>query len=74
MTGPWQALVAEVRIGGHKLSIAFGRVVDLSEGLTIQSERVGKRDGGYLVIRVFANVGCCGHNRTSDLGNGDLAR
>jgi hypothetical protein len=74
MTGPWQALVAEVRIGGHKLSIAVGREVDRSERLTVQSEREGKRDGGYLVIPVIANVGCSRHNRTSDLGNGDLAR
>jgi len=74
MTRPRQALVGEGRIGGHKLSIAVGREVDRSEGLTVQGERERKRDGGDRVISVIANVGCARHNRTSALGDADLAR
>ena len=74
MTGPRQALVVVVRVGCHKLSIAVGREINRSERLTVQSEREGKCDGGYLVIPVIANVGCARHNRTSALGDAYLAR
>jgi hypothetical protein len=65
--GPWQALVAEGRIGSHKLRIAVGRQIDRSEALVVQREWEGKRDGGYPIILVIADVSRAWHDAAADL-------
>ena len=74
MGGPRQALVGKGRIGGHELRIAVGRQVDASEGLAVQGEREGQRDGGYFIIPVIANIHGARHDAYRDLGYTDLAR
>ena len=74
MVGPRQAAVSKGRICGCELSIAVGRQVNAGEGLVVQGEREGQRDGGDLIVSVITNVGCARHDRTSDLGYSDLAR
>ena len=74
MAAPRQALVGEGRIGGHKLRIAVGRQVNAGEGLVVQGEREGQRDGGDRIIPVIAYIHGAGHDRTGDLGYADLAR
>ena len=74
MGGPWQALIGERRISGRELGIAIGRKVDRGEGLVVQGEREGQRDGGDRIIPVIAYIHGARHDRTSDLGYADLAR
>ena len=64
---PWQALVGEGRIGGHKLCIAVGRQIDRGEGLVVQAVREGQRDGGYRIIPVIADVGRAWHDGAANL-------
>ena len=74
VTGPWQALIGEGRIRSCELRIAVGGQVDRGEGLVVQGEREGQRDGGYRIISVIAYIHGARHDRTSDFGYADLAR
>jgi hypothetical protein len=65
--GPRQALVGKGRIGGCELRVAVGRQIDRGEGLIVQRVREGQRDGGYLIIRVVADVGRAWHDAAADL-------
>ena len=65
--GPGQALVGKRGIRSHELGVAVGRQIDRSECLAVQGEWKGKRDGGYLVIPVIANVGGARHNASGYL-------
>ena len=67
MGGPWQALVGEGRVRSHELGVAVGRQIDRGEGLAVQGEWEGKRDGGYLVIPVITDVGGARHNASGYL-------
>jgi len=71
---PRQALVGKACIGRRELCIAVGRQVDRGEGLIVQSEREGQRDGGNRVIPVIAYVHSARHDRTGELGYADLTR
>jgi hypothetical protein len=64
-------LVGEGGVRSHELGIAVGRQIDRGEGLAVQRKWEWKRDGGYLIIPVIANVGGARHNRTSALGDAD---
>ena len=74
MVGPRQAAVSKGRICGCELSIAVGRQVNAGEGLVVQGEREGQRDGGDRIIPVIAYIHGARHDRTGDLGYADLAR
>jgi len=71
---PGQASVAKAGIGSSKLCIAIGRQIDGVKGLVVQGEREGERNGDDCIIPVIAGVHRPRHDRTSDLGYGDLAR
>ena len=67
MGGPWQALVGEGRISGRELRVTVGRQIDRSEGLVVQGEWEGERDGGDLIIPVVADVRGAWHDAAAYL-------
>jgi len=67
VSGPWQALIGEGRIGRCELRITVGRQIDVREGLVIQRIREGQRDGGYCIIPVIADIGRARHDAAADL-------
>ena len=62
MTSPWQADVGKGGVGSCELRVAVGRQIDTGEGLVVQGEREGERDGGDRIIPVITNVGGARHN------------
>jgi hypothetical protein len=56
VAGPRQASVSEGCIGGRELGITVGRQINAREGLVVQRVREWKRDCGYLIIPVIADV------------------
>jgi hypothetical protein len=74
MTGPWQALIGEGRVGGRELRIAVGGQVDRGEALVVQREWERQRNSSDRIIPVIAYINGAGHDRTGDRCYADLAR
>ena len=56
MSSPWQTDVIGVDIRSGELGIAVGRQTNTRETHVVEHEREGKRDSGYYVIPVIADV------------------
>jgi hypothetical protein len=65
--GQRQAYVEEGRIRGRELRIAVGRQIDRVEGLVVQRVREWECDGGYLIIRVIADIRRAWHDAAAYL-------